>query len=196
MAQDTQAILSELASLRTTVSSLQSSLRETQTSLSRALDIQAIQHLLNHYTALHDDACFDLTKRQEWENLFCVDGVAVYPYGAHMGREGMGSWAFGGVAYFERCQLLSSNFDISFSDETSRTRAFVRTNCIAQWMKRREVYDDHFDEGGFYHWILRKDNDADGQSRWRIEKVHLTITWTTGEDPTGVGPKSKTLEKL
>ncbi|OQU94027.1 SnoaL-like domain-containing protein [Cladophialophora immunda] len=180
---DTEKVLAELASLRATVSSLQKSLSETQ-------DIQAVQWLLNHYTALHDDACFDLDKRQEWEDLFCEDGVAVYPYGQHVGRAGKGAWAFGGVSYFERCQLLSSNFDIEFSP--SRKRAYVRTNCIAQWMKKRDVYDDHFDEGGFYHWILRK--EADG--KWRIERVHLTITWTTGEDPTGVGPKTKTPAKL
>ena len=187
---DTQNILAELASLRNTVSTLQSSLRETRTALSETRDIQAVQHLLNHYTALHDDACFDLAKRQEWEDLFCADGVAIYPYGQHVGREGKGTWAFGGVSYFERCQLLSSNFDIEFSPK--RDRAYVHTNCIAQWMKRKEVFDEHFDEGGFYHWVLRK--EADG--KWRIERVHLTITWTTGEDPTGVGPKTKGLEKL
>jgi hypothetical protein len=190
MPTDTQSIVAELASLRDAVTALQTSLASTQASLSEARDIQAVQRLLNHYTALHDDACFDLAKRAEWESLFCADGVAVYPYGRHVGRAGKGAWAFGGVAYFERCQLLSSNFDIEFSP--GRRRAYVRTNCIAQWMRRKEVFDDHFDEGGFYQWILRK--EADGQ--WGIERVELTITWTTGEDPTGVGPRTKVLEKL
>ena len=176
-------LASEVASLRATVQSLQSSLSEIK-------DIQTVQWLLNHYTALHDDACFDLNKRREWENLFAEDGVAIYPYGQHKGRQGKGAWAFGGVSYFERCQLLSSNFDIHFSPD--RKRAYVRTNCIAQWMKRKEIYDDHFDEGGFYNWTLRK--EADGQ--WKIERVHLTITWTTGNDPTGVGPKTEKLQKL
>ena len=141
----TNALADEVASLRGTVKALQDSLSEVR-------DIQAIQWLLNHYTALHDDACFDLSKRQEWENLFATDGVAIYPYGQHKGRQGMGQWAFGGVSYFERSQLLSSNFDITFSQ--SRRNAHVRTSCIAQWIKRREVYDDHFDEGGFYNWTL------------------------------------------
>jgi hypothetical protein len=189
MASDMRAILAELASLKTTVSNLQTTLLETQKSLAEARDIQAVQYLINHYTALHDDACFDLAKRAEWESLFCEDGVALYPYGQHVGRAGKGAWAFGGVSYFERCQLLSSNFDIEFSP--TRNRAYVRTNCIAQWMKKKEVFDDHFDEGGFYHWVLRKDGE-----KWGIERVHLTITWTTGDDPTGVGPKSKGLEKL
>lgn len=95
----------------------------------------------------------------------------------------MGSWAFGGVSYFEQCQLLSCNFDVTYSSE-GREEAFVRTNCIAQWMKR-EVDSEHFDDEGFYHWTLKKEEVV-----WRIKKVHLTITWTTGEDPTGVGPRS------
>jgi hypothetical protein len=53
-------------------------------------------------------------------------------------------------------------------------------------MKKKEEFDDHFDEGGFYHWVLRREDDGN----WRIEDVHLTITWTTGDDPTGVGPKT------
>ncbi|KIX01394.1 uncharacterized protein Z518_09120 [Rhinocladiella mackenziei CBS 650.93] len=69
--------------------------------------------------------------------LFAEDGIAIYPYGQHHGRQGKGAGAFGGVSYFERCQLLSSNFDIEFSP--NRKRAYVRTNCIAQWMKRREI---------------------------------------------------------
>ena len=89
---------------------------------------------------------------------------------------------FGSVSYFERCQLLSSNFDISFSED--KRKAQVRTNCIAQWVKKQDVLDDHFDEGGFYYWTLRKEDDG----KWYIEHVHLTITWTAGEDPTGVGP--------
>ncbi len=182
MSTDTKAILAELAALRDTVTSLQTSLAETR-------DTQAIQHLLNHYTALHDDACFDLTKRAEWESLFCEDGTAIYPYGSHTERQGIGTWAFSGVAYFQRCQLLSSNFDISFAE--GRNTAFVRSNCIAQWMRRKEVLDEHFDEGGFYQWVLRREGDG-----WRIERVQLTITWTTGEDPSGVGGKSEAPEKL
>jgi hypothetical protein len=112
MADSTKAILDELAALKAIVASLQITIEETQESLAKARDIQAVQHLLNHYTALHDDACFDLNKRAEWESLFCEDGMANYPYGEHVGRKGMGAWAFSGVAYFERCQLLSSNFDI------------------------------------------------------------------------------------
>ncbi|KIW13729.1 hypothetical protein PV08_08920 [Exophiala spinifera] len=173
----------ELYSLRDTVRSLQQSLSNVQ-------DIQAVQWLLNHYTALHDEACFDLNKQQEWENLFAEDGVAIYPFGQHKGREGKGAWAFGGVSYFERCQLLSSNFDITFGP--GRKQAHVRTNCIAQWMKRKDVYHEHFDEGGFYNWILRKDDSG----QWKIQQVKLTITWTTGDDPTGVGPKSKHSEML
>jgi hypothetical protein len=165
-----------------TVIELQKTVRQLQFELGVVKDNQAIVAMLNKYTALHDEACYDLTKRQQWEDLFAFDGVAQYPFGTHTGREGVGAWAFGGVSYFERCQLLSSNFHITFGKD--RETAFVRTNCIAQWMKKREIFSDHFDEGGFYQWNLRKE---DGQ--WRIAKVHLTITWTTGEDPTGVGPK-------
>jgi hypothetical protein len=49
-------------------------------------------------------------------------------------------------------------------------------------MKRKEIFSDHFDEGEFYHRVFRKDD-----GNWRIERLQLTITWTTGEDPTGVG---------
>lgn len=188
----------EIAALRAQVSLLQRQVSDVQ-------DIQAVQWLLNHYTALHDDACFDLSKRQEWENLFAGDGVAVYPFGQHKGRAGKGSWAFSSVQYFERCQLLSSNFDITFNPD--RSKAYVRTNCIAQWVKKKEIHHDHFDEGeyqepwlslpeldymlikfsgGFYNWILKKESDG----KWYIEHVRLTIQWTSGEDPTGVGPSS------
>jgi len=170
--------------IRQTVLDLQTTVRHLQSELAKVQDNQAIVALLNRYTALHDEACYDLSKRQQWENLFAVDGVAIYPYGKHEGRKGMGSWAFGGVSYFEQCQLLSSNFDVTYTSN-ERQEAFVRTNCIAQWMKKREVFSDHFDEGGFYHWTLKKEDGL-----WRIARVHLTITWTTGEDPTGVGPKT------
>jgi len=170
--------------LRKLVLDLQTTVRHLQSELAKVQDSQAIVALLNRYTALHDEACYDLSKRQQWENLFAVDGVAIYPYGKHEGRKGMGSWAFGGVSYFEQCQLLSSNFDVTYASE-ERQEAFVRTNCIAQWMKKREVFSEHFDEGGFYNWTLKKEDGV-----WRIAKVHLTITWTTGEDPTGVGPKT------
>ena len=167
-----------------TIKDLKSQVEELWKRLDHTEDIQAVQRLLNRYTALHDNAVFDLRKRKEWEGLFAVDGVAVYPFGSHKGREGKGEWAFGSVSFFERCQLLSSNFDISFSDH--RKMAHVRTNCIAQWVKKKDVLDDHFDEGGFYYWTLRKEWD-DG--KWYIEHVHLTIVWTAGDDPSGVGPK-------
>jgi hypothetical protein len=137
-----QSQAGEIAALRAAVKLLQQQLSDVQ-------DIQAVQWLLNHYTALHDDACFDLAKRQEWESLFAEDGVAVYPFGQHKGRAGKGSWAFSSVQYFERCQLLSSNFDISFSPD--RRKAHVRTNCIAQWVKKKEIHHDHFDEGKHRH---------------------------------------------
>jgi len=166
-------IAKELRTLQQKVQTLESELRETK-------DIQAVQGLLNHYTAIHDLACFDLEKRREWENLFAEDGEATYPYGTHKGRKGMGDWAFQGVSYFEQCQLLSSNFDISFSAD--RETAYVRTNCIAQWILKLSDISNHFDEGGFYHWTLSRQQD----NMWKIKKVHLTINWTTGEDPTGV----------
>ncbi|KEF62780.1 uncharacterized protein A1O9_00753 [Exophiala aquamarina CBS 119918] len=173
----------EIAALRADVELLRRQLSDVQ-------DVQAIQWLLNHYTALHDDACFDLAKRLEWENLFADDGIAVYPFGQHKGRAGKGSWAFTSVQYFERCQLLSSNFDISFSPD--RKKAHVRTNCIAQWLKNKDIHHDHFDEGGFYNWILRKESDG----KWYIEHVKLTIQWTSGEDPTGVGPSTHGTPRL
>jgi hypothetical protein len=174
------------ADLRQQVLDLQNTVQFLKSELFKVQDNQAIVALLNRYTALHDEACYDLDKRQQWEDLFAIDCTATYPYGSHKGRKGMGNWAFGGVSYFEQCQLLSSNFHITYSNE-EREEAFVRTNCIAQWMKKREVFNDHFDEGGFYHWTLKKEDGF-----WKVAKVHLTITWTTGEDPTGVGPKTVT----
>jgi hypothetical protein len=145
MATDTNATLDELAAIKATMNFLQATLMETQKSLVETRYIQAVQYLLNHYIALHDDACFDPKKRAELESLFCKDGVAVYSYGEHAGREGKEGWAVGGVSYFESCQLLSANFDIEFSP--LRDRAHVRTNCIAQRIKRKEIFSDHFDEG-------------------------------------------------
>lgn len=176
--------LEELQSQITTTNNLLLSLQQE---LQEVKDIQAVQHLLNHYTALHDEAMHDLKKRDEWESLFATEGVAVYPFGTHRGRSGVGQWAFGGVSYFQVCQLLSSNFDITFSDD--RQTAFVRTNCIAQWMKIKSRLDDHFDEGGFYHWELVKE-----AGQWKIARVELTITWTLGDDPTGVGPKAHSVD--
>lgn len=180
---------SAVEDLSQTVIELQKTVQLLQDELGPLKDNQAIVALLNKYTALHDEACYDLEKRQQWENLFAVDGIARYPFGTHVGRKGMGAWAFGGVSYFEQCQLLSSNFHITFGKD--REIAFVRTNCIAQWIKKRGVFSDHFDEGGFYQWNLKRE-----KGQWVIAKVHLTITWTTGEDPTGVGPKDLKESKL
>ena len=155
-----EEVLRQLRALEQKVQSLEAELSKTK-------DIQAVQGLLNHYTAIHDIACFDLDARREWENLFAEDGEATYPYGTHKGRQGMGDWAFQGVSYFEQCQLLSSNFDISFS--TDRQTANVRTNCIAQWVKKRSVMSDHFDEGGFYQWTLSRMPD----NSWKIQKLSL-----------------------
>jgi hypothetical protein len=174
--------MGEVEDLRRQLQATQAIVLDLQRELAQVKDIQAVQWLLNRYTALHDEAMYDMKKRKEWENLFAEDGMASYPYGQHVGREGKGDWAFGGVKYFEVCTLLSSNFDITFSDD--RQTAFVRTNCIAQWLKNKNKLDDLFDEGGFYHWTLVRDKAA-----WKIGKVHLTITWTRGDDPTGIGSK-------
>lgn len=176
--------MATLENLQAQLQETQATLQSLQTDFREVKEVQSVERLLNHYTALHDEAMYDLKKREEWGNLFAIDGVAIYPFGTHRGREGMGHWAFGGVSYFQLCQLLSSNFDISFSKDWQT--AFVRTNCIAQWLKDKSRLDDHFDEGGFYHWELKKEQD-----QWKIAKVQLTITWTLGEDPTGVGPKAK-----
>lgn len=175
--------MSDVEDLRRQLGETQAVVRELQQELGRVKDIQEVQWLINHYTALHDEAMHDLKARKEWGELFATEGVAVYPFGTHKGREGKADWAFGGVSYFERCTLLSSNFDIKFADD--RQTAWVRTNCIAQWNKKKEQLDDHFDEGGFYHWTVVKEN-----KQWRVGRVELTITWTLGDDPTGVGPKS------
>ena len=81
-------LTAEVASLRATVQSLQSSLSEVK-------DTQAVQWLLNHNTAPHDDACFDLNKRQERENLFAEGGVAIYPLRSAQGpsrQRSLGFW--------------------------------------------------------------------------------------------------------
>lgn len=46
--------------------------------------------------------------------------------------------------------------------------------------------------GGFYNWVLRKESDG----KWYIERVSLTIQWTSGEDPTGVGPSAHIAARL
>jgi hypothetical protein len=192
-----ETLAMELASLNSKVneytstnSSLQDRVRELERRVFRAEDVQGVHALLDRYTALHDDAVYDIEKRQQWEDLFAEDGVAVYPFGSHTGRAGKGEWAFGNVKYFELCQLLSANFDVTFA--TDRRSAHVRSNCIAQWVKKKSDLDDHFDEGGYYYWTLVKDStaiDSNGRSEWKIQHVHLTITWTSGDDPSGVGPK-------
>jgi hypothetical protein len=59
----------------------------------------------------------------------------------------------------------------------------VRANVIAQFIKKKEVLDQHFDEGGYYNWVLRKEESGE----WKIASVDLILTWTFGEDPSGVG---------
>jgi hypothetical protein len=165
---------SEVAKLHATIQDLQRQLQEVK-------DVQDVQALLNHYAALHDEAFFDLNARAQWENLYTHDGFAKYPFGTHSGREGMGAWAFSGVSFFERCQVLSSNFHTTFSAD--RRTANVRANVIAQFIKKKEVLDQHFDEGGYYNWVLRKEESGE----WKIASVDLILTWTFGEDPSGVG---------
>ena len=94
------AISRKLPWIISTIQSLQAKVESLEKRLNHTQDIQAIEYLLNHYTALHDDAVSDLDKRREWEGLFAKDGIAVYPFGSHQGRAGKGDWALW------ECQLL------------------------------------------------------------------------------------------
>jgi hypothetical protein len=49
-------------------------------------------------------------------------------------------------------------------------------------LPKREIRGEHFDKGGFYHWVVRREKDG----QWKIASILLTITWTLGEDLEGV----------
>jgi hypothetical protein len=147
-------------------------------------DIEAIRRLIDHYTALHDQAFYDLKARQQWEDLFASDAHVKYAFGEHKGREGLGEWAWGpAVSYYEQCHLQSSNFDISFSDDQHQQLSFVRSNCITHWLPKLDSLHKHFDVGGVYHWTIRR---TTGGKKWEIWKLDLDVAWTSGRDFAGV----------
>lgn len=178
----TSAANSMVLDTATVLQSLEDKVQKLEQQLQVTKDIQDVQGLITHYTTVHDEAFYDLDARQEWENLFTADATAQYPFGKHCGRQGLGDFAWREeVSVFEQCALLSSNYYIKFADD--RQSARVRSNCSSRWMKKRENRGEHFDEGGFYHWIVRREPDGE----WKIQSVHLTITWKTGTDPLGLG---------
>ena len=77
----------------------------------------------------------------------------MYPFNTHHGHKGKGDWLFGANLYFEGCQLLSGNSDISFTPD--RTKAFVRSTYVAHWAKKKDEGDRHYSEGGDYYWVVR-----------------------------------------
>jgi len=147
-------------------------------------DVDAVRRLIDHYTALHDQAFHNLDARQQWEDLFAEDALVKYAFGEFNGRTGLGAWAWGpAVSDYDQCHLQSSNFDVSFSDDGEL--AFVRSNCITHWLVKREVLDVHFDAGGVYHWKMKRGKEGS----WLIWKLELAVAWTTGIDTAGVSGK-------
>lgn len=50
------------------------------------------------------------------------------------------------------------------------------------------MLDKHFDAGGVYRWIIRREPPSTAQSDrpWAIEKIDLYCAWTTGDDSAGI----------
>ncbi|KAJ9615904.1 hypothetical protein H2200_001981 [Cladophialophora chaetospira] len=162
----------------TTSMELEKLVAQLQQTVQTLEDREAIRTLLDHYTALHDQAFTDLVARQKWENLFAEDAEVTYAFGTYSGRKGLGDWAWGpSVSTYAQCHLQSSNFDISIEGNTS----VVRSNCITHWLYDRGVLDQHFDAGGVYQWKLIKEDRI-----WKIQKIDLKVAWTKGFDLAGV----------
>jgi hypothetical protein len=158
---------------------------QLQQKLQNLEDREAIRTLIDHYTALHDQAFTNLVARQEWENLFAENAEVTYAFGKHKGRKGLGDWAWGpAVSTYPQCHLQSSNFDISLGEDGET--AFVRSNCITHWLYNAEVLNQHFDAGGVYEWMLVKEDHV-----WRIKKLSLKVAWTHGFDLAGVSGAAK-----
>ncbi|OQV07505.1 SnoaL-like domain-containing protein [Cladophialophora immunda] len=177
MAIDTNYSL-QIVALTEKVAQLERRLQEQE-------DVEAVRHLIDHYTALHDLAFQDPKALQQWEALFTEDAHVKYAFGEHFGRKGLGAWAWGPeVAQYDQCHLQSSNFDISFSPD--RQVAHVRSNGITHWLYKRDELDRHFDAGAVYRWTIRREPDG----KWAIWKIDLYCAWMTGQDPKGVSGRA------
>ena len=158
---------------------------QLQQKLQTLEDREAIRSIIDHYTALHDQAFTNLVARQKWENLFAEDAQVSYAFGSYKGKSGLGNWAWGpSVSTYPQCHLQSSNFDIAVNEDGKT--AFVRSNCITHWLYDKDVLSQHFDAGGVYQWILVKEDQV-----WRIKKLDLKVAWTHGLDLAGVSRAEK-----
>ncbi|KEF61609.1 uncharacterized protein A1O9_03177 [Exophiala aquamarina CBS 119918] len=136
---------------------------------------QNITDLLNNYAYTLDVCMVDSSAADRWAALFTDDCNVTYPFGTHVGTEGLAKWCLNAELRFHRMMAshLSSNYTILFNSETV---AHGRSALFAVCGTHPEDMGQIFSEGGYYYWSFRKELDG-----WKISYLFLDVNWVSGD---------------
>ncbi|MEO3826404.1 nuclear transport factor 2 family protein [Actinomadura sp. B10D3] len=140
--------------------------------LQNLLDKDEIRELLFRYAEYVDRKQF-----ADWAACFTEDVRITMPFASHEGQEGLEEWGRNGLSHYEVTEHLYGNIQIVVNGD----HATGRSNFWAACTNSRADLTRHFDEGGSYTWEFER-----GAQGWRISRLDLDVTWTTGDDETGL----------
>lgn len=140
--------------------------------LARLIDESELAKLLTRYAW-----CVDDKRWEDWAACFTADVRVRMPFAAHDGRAGLADWGRSALAPFAATQHLSGNAEFRLDGD----RASGRSMFQAVHVPSRERSHEYFTESGVYHWEFAR---VDGE--WLIDSCTIEVTWTAGQDATGL----------
>lgn len=146
---------------------------------------QQITNLVSDYMYILDAIMVDPTNARVWEKLFTDDCEVTYPFGTHYGKAGMAQFCLNAETRFARMMHLSTNIVIRFPEgEGNQARgellrvAHGRSNLYTACGLDEKDLNQNFQEGGWYYWSFRKEDDG----QWKISHLFLDVNWTVGKN--------------
>ena len=122
--------------------------------------------------------CLDEQRWEEWSHALTDDVVIELPYAKRSGISGLVDWTRSNLEQYSATVHMLTNVEVSFSDPD---HAVARANLWTARIPRGGSRDDHLDDGGYYEWTLRREDQE-----WRISSLRLNIVWVTGHYPDSV----------
>ncbi|KIW44607.1 uncharacterized protein PV06_03063 [Exophiala oligosperma] len=139
---------------------------------------QKVIDLCSSYAYTLDSTMMNLDIAHDWANLFTEDCVVTYPFGTHIGKEGLAKFGMMAESRFTRMLHIASNFIVEFESDTV---AHARYTCFATHGLHESDISKHFMEAGYYYSSFRRVSAADGYGAWRFSHLTLDMVWTLGE---------------
>ncbi len=146
---------------------------QTTDRLELLLDEAAIGRLLTRYAW-----CVDDKRWADFADCFTDNAVITMPFACHRGRAGLAEWGGTALQPFQTTHHMSSNYEIAVSGDNAKSRSKFQAVHVPSAAQP----DQHFTESGTYTWECERTPTGD----WLISACTITVSWTAGQDETGL----------